>query len=109
LAQEPVDDVIAAVEKMQEIPRQAGEPSLPEIGVFLAVTHAATVARENRVVASHGEDLVRRRCANCGRLYSDFAGKGASPGGICRARVMAEGGQEMACNGQLVEIWRQAA
>lgn len=109
LAQEPVEDVIAAVEKMQELPRQAGEPSLPEIGVFLAMTRTATVARENRVIAGGGEDLVRRRCENCGRTYCDVVPSGTTPSGICKRVFAGEHGEEVRCNGQLVEFWREAA
>lgn len=109
LAQEPVEDVIAAIERMQELPRQAGEPSLPEIGVFLAMTRTAGCARENRIISRTGEAIVRVRCTNCGREYSVYIPKGGSYDGICPQRTRAATGEEVQCNGQLIEFWREAA
>jgi hypothetical protein len=42
------EDVIAAIEKLGELPREEGQPSFPDIGTILAVAGVMRVARHNR-------------------------------------------------------------
>ena len=73
LGKENVDDVLGAIRTIQDLPRLEGELSFPEIGVFLAITGALAIARQNRqAVAANKTTLVRWHCPECGIHFSGF-------------------------------------
>ncbi len=73
LAKESLDDVLGAIHTIQDLPRQSGELSFPEIGVFLTVTSALGVARRNRTsIESRKTTLVRFQCPECLYTCSGF-------------------------------------
>lgn len=108
LEQEPVDDVIDAIEKLQDTPRGEGELALPEIGVLLAMTRAAGVARANRRSA-HLKDLARWRCPSCNATRcgyidtSDFATR------YCHGIPTRPHKHGEMCGVAMVEIYRGVA
>jgi hypothetical protein len=48
LARERHEDVIAAIEKIADMPRDEGQPAFPEIGLILNMTGMMATARHNR-------------------------------------------------------------
>lgn len=48
LEKERFDDVIAALETIQDLPRGEGELAFPEIGAILAMVNVCAVSRQNR-------------------------------------------------------------
>lgn len=65
LAKEPFEDVIAAIEKIQDQPREPGETALPEIGALLALVKAMGVARINRINSAGKNTFVGFTCPSC--------------------------------------------
>lgn len=72
LAQEPFEDVIAALEKIAEMPRKDYEPALPEIGTVLGMVDVMRTSRENREKASRDNLLAQWRCPNCRYTQAGF-------------------------------------
>lgn len=62
LAREPFDDVIAALEKLGEMPREDFEPALPEMGALLAMVRSAGIARANREMAAKDLEHIAWQC-----------------------------------------------
>jgi hypothetical protein len=103
--EEPVEDVIAACQKLQELPRKEGEAALPELGVFLATTKAETVARQNRRVTDEEAEQVEMACDLCGTWYSTFLRPGVNISRrYCRAKK--PGPKGTICGGSLIEKGR---
>lgn len=63
---------MAALQKIQEQPRETGEASIPEIGVILAVVDAMKVARINRESSAGRHFLARWKCPECSATQADF-------------------------------------
>lgn len=101
LASERFDDVIAALEHLQEQPRQEGETALPEIGAILALVAVMAVRRVNREGAAKDLELIAWECSSCKTVTTGFYPRiarkasevrycqrasrrpGSSPGEIC--------------------------
>ena len=72
LFKEPIEDVIAALEKIQEMPRKEGELGLPEIGIILAAVASQGFTRRARDANASMTQLVRWKCPECGVFSSGF-------------------------------------
>jgi hypothetical protein len=48
LAKERFEDVVAAIEKIGEMPREEGQAAFPELGLILSMTSVMALARHNR-------------------------------------------------------------
>lgn len=79
LAQEDFRDVINAIEKFQELPREKGDPAFPEIGLLLEMARVAGIARRNAVkygqTSESGEPrtiLARWQCPDCAVTCSGY-------------------------------------
>jgi len=66
LSRENSTDVIAALQKLGEMPRAEYETAAPDISTILAMTTAEKVARENRAKDHASQRLVRWQCPECG-------------------------------------------
>ena len=72
LAQEPIEDVLLALEKLGEMPKKEFESAVPEIGAILALVHTCTLARQNRAEVAKSQRLVRWRCDACKLTVTGF-------------------------------------
>jgi hypothetical protein len=84
LSKEPTRDVITALEKMQEWPREQGETAMPEIGAILGVVKTCEVARKNRETGAGKTVLVAHECPKCGYRSSSFVRPENLSGTYCR-------------------------
>ena len=85
LAAESFEDVIAALTKIQETPREEGELALPEIGAMLkavAVMKSIRVARER---AALNLQFVAWKCPACSVTCSGFLSPGSHELRYCQA------------------------
>jgi hypothetical protein len=72
LVQEPIEDVLLALEKLAEQPKKEFESAVPEIGAILGLVHTCTLARQNRDTATKSQRLVRWKCEECGTTACGF-------------------------------------
>lgn len=72
LANERFEDVIAALEHIQEQPRAEGETALPEIGTILALVGVMAVRRVNREGAAKDLEFIAWRCSSCKIVTTGF-------------------------------------
>lgn len=85
LEQENVEDVVRALEKIQETPRKECESALPDIGSILASVKTETAVRN--ASASRGQQLVAWHCPACGHTMTDFLTSGAALKRVCRRKL----------------------
>lgn len=71
-------DVLAALHKIGEMPRQDGELAFPELGSIIALMNACGVARRNRIEAEKNKRLVTWVCPDCNVTCSSWVAPGAS-------------------------------
>lgn len=64
LSEEPVQDVLMALEKLGELKRQEFESAIPDVGSLLALVSGCTVARHSREAASR-EVYQQQICPKC--------------------------------------------
>lgn len=76
LATERLDDVTAALEKLQEMERAEGEPTLPAMSTILAMIRYCAVQRENRERIDKKPFLVGIECPACRHRSSGFVAQG---------------------------------
>ena len=72
LVKERYDDVISAIDCIQEMPREAGETALPEIGAILAMIKVRATSRINREANADCTALARWKCPECGVFASGY-------------------------------------
>jgi hypothetical protein len=72
LSRENSTDVLAALQKVAEMPRAEYETAVPALGTILAMVAAEETARKNRTVAKQSERLVRWECPTCLVTLSGF-------------------------------------
>lgn len=84
LLQENYDDVISALAKLQEMPREQGEPALPDIGTILTSVRMQANIRKSRAVKGRVE-LVTWNCPKCGVRSSGHLEPEASKQRSCRS------------------------
>lgn len=113
LASERFDDVIAALEHLQEQPRQEGETALPEIGAILALVGVMAVRRVNREGAAKDLEFIAWKCSSCKIVTTGFyprLAKKASETRYCqRASQKAGARSGEICGGNLQVVHRDAA
>jgi hypothetical protein len=68
------EDVVSACEKLSDLPREEGKPSMPDLGTILAMVRCETYSRINR--AKPQEDVVIWRCPVCGSRVSGYRARG---------------------------------
>lgn len=83
LARERFEDVIAALEKLQEMPRAEGETALPDIATILAMVTVMGIQRGNRERKNARPFLVGRRCSACCYSHSAFVAEDDMRGKKC--------------------------
>jgi hypothetical protein len=106
-----VDDVMRALEQLQEMPRREGESALPEIGAILALIGAAAVARRNREACAVDQEYIVWRCAACKGTVAGFYPKGGEPtvARHCQRQLQGIGAQKgQLCGGNLEIAHRTA-
>ena len=86
LAQEQAIDVIPAIEKIQELPREEGQTALPELGVILAMARTMEVARHNREESVRDMLVSRWECPKCGTVQSGHVSPFDNTPRICRSQ-----------------------
>jgi hypothetical protein len=79
-----VEDVIAAIEKVADMPRESGELAFPEIGTLIALSTVMKVQRRNREAAASERHLVRFHCRTCGVQTAGFLLRGDEEVRVCR-------------------------
>jgi len=72
LSKENSTDVVAALQKIAEMPRAEYETAVPEIGTILAMVSIEKTSRENRTTQKTSERLVRWQCPSCKAVQSGF-------------------------------------
>jgi hypothetical protein len=85
LAKEPIEDVLSALEKLAEMPRQEFEPALPDIGTVLQLVKTCNVARLNRLESVRSQRLVVWECPDCGHTMNGFPAANADLDRRCNA------------------------
>lgn len=115
LGSERFDDVIAALDHLQEQPRQEGETALPEIGSILTLVRVMAARRANREAAATDLEFIAWRCPACKYGVSGYFPRsrnrasepyycqtasrrtGSKPGEICGATMLVAHREQ--CNG----------
>jgi len=72
LVQENLEDVLAALRTLQDLPREEGDLAFPEVGAILGMVGVCAVSRHNREQMGIRKDLVRWHCPECGIHMSGF-------------------------------------
>src|SRR6516225_2545275 len=65
LSREPVEDVLAALEKLAESPRGEYEQAIPEIGAVLSLVKCLNIARLNRLEIERRKQMTTWKCPEC--------------------------------------------
>lgn len=76
LSEEPVQDVLMAIEKLGELKRQEFESAIPDVGSLLALVRVCTVARRNREAANR-EIYQQQICPRCNSVVGMMVQVGA--------------------------------
>ena len=79
-----LEDVIAAIEKLADMPREEGELAFPEVGVLLDMSVVMSVQRFHRIQASRADFLVRWACKSCGIHKSGWIATNDTAPRICK-------------------------
>lgn len=72
LAKEPLEDVLATLDKLGTMERAEYEPALPECPAIVAMVRTCTQARINRAESARDLELVGWRCRACHGTVSDY-------------------------------------
>jgi hypothetical protein len=72
LAKENLEDVVAALQTIEQLPRGPGDLSFPELGAVLAVVGTEAVSRANRTRLANQRFYVRFYCKTCGNATTGF-------------------------------------
>lgn len=112
LEQERPEDVFAALHKLEELPRQEGEPALPELGTLLAMVRAEGINRQHRTNAANDLELIGWQCETCRRSVTGFfpraANKATEPR-YCQAPPQRQGSRSgEICGGEMRVVHREA-
>lgn len=83
LAKERLDDVLAACQKLAELPREEGQPAFPAIETVLSMVGLMAVARRHR--ESPPKFLVCLQCQTCGYRASNHFARAESLPANCEA------------------------
>jgi hypothetical protein len=67
-----LQDMVAAIEKIADMPRESGELAFPEVGQILCLVPVMRMARLNRAAAARATVLVRWKCFECGVYRSAY-------------------------------------
>jgi len=78
LVKENAGDVICALQKLAEMPRENFETAMPDLATILALVSAEGVSRQNRSEAARSQRLVLWECPDCGTRLSGFPSAGQS-------------------------------
>ena len=84
LAQENLEDVITALQQIQELPREEFESAIPCIADIVAVVKAAGIARISRETNGKRSVLVGYECPKCKYRTADFLEPDHYPKRYCR-------------------------
>lgn len=106
LATERFDDVIAAIETIQEMPREAGETALPEIGAILAMVKVRGISRVNREATADRTVLARWQCPECGVYASGYIRPDDADTRYCRGIPKREHKFGEHCSARMREVYR---
>jgi len=87
LVKENTGDVIAALQKLAELPREQFETAMPGIAEILALVNVERISRENRSTAKRSERLVKWVCPTCKAVQSGFPSTNASLDRRCYKKV----------------------
>ena len=90
LIRENTGDVIAALQKLAEMPRENFETALPGIAEILALVTTERISRENRSTAKQTERLVRWQCPACKHTCCGFPSRGSDLDRRCDKNVWNE-------------------
>lgn len=115
LVQEPFDDVIDALNKISDLPREQYETALPDMGTVLEFVRMAGIARHNRTEAAKDQELIAWECRACKGRTCGYYPKAMSkwqellyclrPAGLLRANARPD----EICGGNLEVKHREAA
>jgi DNA-directed RNA polymerase subunit RPC12/RpoP len=72
LVKERLEDVVSALEMIQDLPREEGELAFPEVGTILSTVGVCALSRRNRARMAHQTVLVHYRCPDCGVYRSGW-------------------------------------
>ena len=84
LMQENVEDVVTALQQIQELPREDFESAIPAMPDIIALVKAAGVARVNRETASQRTTLVGHKCRQCRLTSSGYVADNDRATRYCR-------------------------
>ena len=107
LTKERLEDVLAALETIQDLPREEGETSFPSIGEILTVVGVQRVARHNREQLAVKTELARWKCPECGIYQSGFIAPTDYEPRVCRG--IPREGKGSVCGAVMVQVHREAA
>src|SRR5208282_2240111 len=97
-------DVIPAIEKIQELPREEGQTALPELGVILAMARTMEVARHNREESVRDMLVSRWECPKCGTVQSGHVSPFDNTPRICRSQYDGKPRQKAGTTGRLTRF-----
>ena len=106
LAQENVEDVLAGIETIQDLPREEGDLAFPEVGAILSTARVCRVARINREAAAKVTVLVRWRCPECGITLCDWISPSDDAPRVCKG-IPSKGPSDVVCGAIMDEVHRE--
>jgi hypothetical protein len=113
LLRESFDDVVVALEKIAEMPREQYETALPDMGTVLDMVRIAGQSRANRAEAAKDVELIGWQCKTCRRTMSGFHPReenAAAEVKYCRFGARREGAKlGEICGGDMTVIHRGPA
>lgn len=109
LNREPTEDVILALEKLSEMPRQEYERAIPDLGAMLALVKVCTLARQNRSADTRSERLVRWQCPSCKATQSGFPKSSDDLFRKCYKPIRDPRGERMECGAMMTVVFDDAA
>ena len=108
LAKENPEDVIAAIETIQDLPREDGDLAFPEVGQILAVTGVQAAARHSRELAAQNKILAMWKCPHCGTVTSGFISPLDREPRVCRG-IPKVGEKDQICGEIMEQHYREGA
>jgi hypothetical protein len=102
LTREHTGDVINALQKLAEMPRENFETAMPGVAEILELVKVERIARENRSEAKKSERLVRWECPSCHSVQSGFPAVNADLDRRCYKKITSDKNEELQCGAAMI-------